>query len=64
MYLAPFTAMLTTARHIDIYKFTNNKNIADKMETPQTQNLESEPQEVLAPVQQQKKKKKKKKRNS
>ena len=30
MYLAPFTAMLTTARHIDFNKFIDNKNIADK----------------------------------
>ena len=30
MYLAPFTAMQTTARHINFNKFIDNKNIADK----------------------------------
>ena len=30
MYLAPFTAMLTTARHIDFNEFIDNENIADK----------------------------------
>ena len=30
MYLAPFTAMLTTARHINVNKYIDNKNIADK----------------------------------
>ena len=40
MYVAPFTAILTTARHIDFNKFIDSKNIADKMETSQTQNLE------------------------
>ena len=45
MYLAPFTAMLTTAKHIS---FNKNKNVIDKMEAQEIPEAQ-EPQKTYEP---------------